>query len=278
MNSCASSWGMREPVGQPVGGEPVDDPVVDHLGLRARAGVRLAAEDLLRGGGVHVLAAAEDLLEHLLARDVGQQPQLDLRVVGGDQPVALLGHEAGADLAAALGADRDVLEVGVVRREAAGGGGDLAEGGAQPAVVADEVGEGVEVGALELGQLAPLLDLADDLVLVADRLEHAGVGGEAGLAAALPRQPQLLEQDLAELLRRADRELLPGERPDLALELRRPRRRSAWRSRARAARRASPPRAPSPPARRPAAARPPRTGGPAPAPRASPAGARPAPA
>ena len=80
-------------------------------------------------------------------------------------------------------------------------------------------GQRVEVGVLELGQLAPALDLGDDLVLVADLGEDAGVGREAGLAAALLGQAELLEQDLAELLRRADRELVPGELVDLALEL-----------------------------------------------------------
>jgi hypothetical protein len=34
----------------------------------------------------------------------------------------------------------------------------------------------VEVGRLELRDFAPLLDRGDDLVLVADRLQHAGVG------------------------------------------------------------------------------------------------------
>ena len=36
---------------------------------------------------MHILAAAEDLLEHVLAGDVGEHPQLDLGVVGGDEQV-----------------------------------------------------------------------------------------------------------------------------------------------------------------------------------------------
>ena len=55
-------------------------------------------------------------------------------------------------------------------------------------------------------------------MLVADGLQHAGVGREAGLAAALARQAELLEEHRAELLGRADDELLVGQRPDLALE------------------------------------------------------------
>ena len=89
----------------------------------------------------------------------------------------------------------------------------------EAAVVRDQLGEGVEIGRLELGHLAPLLDRGHDLVLVADRLQHAGVGGEAGLAAPLARQAELLEQDRRELLRGADRELLAGQLEDLVLEL-----------------------------------------------------------
>ena len=59
--------------------------------------------------------------EGLDVGDVGEQAQLDLRVVDGEQLVALLGHEGAADLAALLGAHRDVLQIGIGRGEPAGG-------------------------------------------------------------------------------------------------------------------------------------------------------------
>ena len=203
MNSSASALRDVKAVGHAVGGEPVDDPVVDHLRLRAHAGVDLVGghvEHAHGGRGVHVLAAAEDLLEHILAGDLGQQPQLDLRVVGADQQVAGLGDEAGADLAPERRPDRDVLQVRVVRREPAGRGRRLVEGRVDPPVGGDQLRQRVEVGLCELGQLAPALDLGDDRVLVADRLQHARVGAVAGLAAPLAREPELAEQDLLELL------------------------------------------------------------------------------
>ena len=170
--------GDVQPVGEPERGEPVDDSEVDHLGLRPEPGVdvlRRDPEHLRRGGRVHVLAAGEDLLEHLLAADVREDSQLHLRVVGRDQPVAVLGHEAGPDLAAQLGPDRDVLEVWVGARQPARGGGRLVEGGVEPAALVHELGQRVHVGALELGQLPPGLDLLHDLVLAADRLKDARV-------------------------------------------------------------------------------------------------------
>ena len=59
-----------------------------------------------------------------------------------------------------------------------------------------QFGQRVEVGLDELRELPEALDLGDDRVLVADRLQHARVGAEAGLAAALAREAELLEQDL----------------------------------------------------------------------------------
>ena len=122
MYSAASSCGIVELLGQAVRAEAVDDAEVDRLRARALARadlLRRELQDLGRGRGVHVLAALEDLLQHVLAGDVGEDPQLDLRVVGRDQRGALLGDEAAADLAPELRADRDVLEVRVGARQAA---------------------------------------------------------------------------------------------------------------------------------------------------------------
>ena len=63
-----------------------------------------------------VLVALERLAQLGLAGDVGEDAQLDLRVVRRDEPVARLGHEGGADLASELGADGDRLQVRVRRR------------------------------------------------------------------------------------------------------------------------------------------------------------------
>ena len=166
-----------------------------------------------------VLALLEDPLQDILVGDVRKDPQLDLRVVGRDQLRAGLGDEAAADLAAELCADRDVLEIRIRARQPAGGRRSLVEGRVESARLGgDQSRERVEVGALQLRQLPPGLDLSDDLVLVADRRQHAGVRREAGLAPALLAQAELVEEDPAELLGRADGELLAGELVDLALE------------------------------------------------------------
>ena len=165
-----------------------------------------------------VLAAQEDLLQRGLVGDVGEHAQLDLRVVGRDQHVPGRGLEAAADLAPELGAHRDVLHVRVRRGEAARRRGGLHERRVDPRLGVDHLRQHVEVRLGELVELAPALDLRHDRVLAADRLQHAGIGGESGLPATLARKAELLEQHRAELLRRADDELLAREVPDLALE------------------------------------------------------------
>jgi hypothetical protein len=70
-----------QPVREPVGGEAVDDPEVDHLGLRAHADGDVGVVDAEHGGGglgVDVLPAPEDVLQHVLAGDMGEHAQLDL--------------------------------------------------------------------------------------------------------------------------------------------------------------------------------------------------------
>ena len=71
--------------------DPVDDPEVDHLrdvALVLRQRRRILAEHLGRRARVDVLAARERLAQPRLARDVREDPQLDLAVVGGEQAMA----------------------------------------------------------------------------------------------------------------------------------------------------------------------------------------------
>ena len=83
-----------------------------------------------------VLAGGERLAELRLAGHVRQDPQLDLRVVGGEEPEAGLGDEGASDLPPQLGADRNG-QVRVRGRQAPRGGDGLVEVGVQPAVLGE---------------------------------------------------------------------------------------------------------------------------------------------
>ena len=169
----------------------------------------------------------EDLLEHRLVGDVGEHPQLDLRVVGADQHVAGVGLEAAADLAA---------------RAACGSGRSGGWGWSRRAGRSARPPAGTSCGcararrpatAARRGRSWPSCRRARasarscGITGCSSRIacEHARVGREAGLAAALARQ------------RRASRtgsrpscwgepitNSSPLQVPDLALERARPRR------------------------------------------------------
>ena len=157
---------------EPERADPVDDAEVHGLGtVSLVAGERLGrlAQDFGRRDPVDVLAAREGILERGLLGEVGQDPELHLRVVGREQGVALAGDKRASDLASERRPDGDVLEVGADRREPAGGRRGLAERRMEaPVGRIDQIRQGLEIRVQELRLLAPLLDDVDDGVQLAD--------------------------------------------------------------------------------------------------------------
>ena len=151
------------------------------------------------------------------------QTQLDLAVVGREQHVARIGDERVADFAPDLGPDRDVLQIGVVRGQAAG----LRTGQRETGVDAARLGvdhrlERVGVSRFQLGQLAPVEHQRRALhALAREPLEFVDVGRIlAALALAAAFQPEPAVEHFAELLRTADGERPAGRLVDALLELR----------------------------------------------------------
>ena len=89
----------------------------------------------------------------------------------------------------------------------------------RPSSGSTRLGQRLHVGVQELGLLAPGLDHRHDRMQVADLCQHPRVGRIAGLALAIGRQPEPLEQHLTELLRRAQRERPAGQLVGALLEL-----------------------------------------------------------
>ena len=90
---------------------------------------------------------------------MGEQAQFDLGIIGRQQNLARIGDERLADLAAFLGAHRDVLQVRVGGREASGlsdrhgkAGMDAARGRVDGRL------QRFGIGRAELGQGAPVDD------------------------------------------------------------------------------------------------------------------------
>ncbi len=164
-------------------------------------------------------AAGERFDQARVVREMREHPQLDLRVVGRQQPAAFVGDERTAHLPTIGCAHGDVLEIRVLARDATGRRVGLLEGGVDAPVVVNERRQCVGVRAAELLDLAVTQQVFDDRVLVGHLLERVGVGRRAGLRLLDRRQAELLEEDLAQLGRGVHVELHPGVGLDLSDEV-----------------------------------------------------------
>ncbi len=140
--------------GEAVRADPVEDPEVDPLGgvaqLRSHR-VLGKAEDPGGRHPVEVLPGAEGLDQRLVLGEVSEDAKLDLRVVRPDQAPTVRGDEGTADPLPHLGADRDVLQIGIGRGEAARRGRGLVEGRMNPAGRrVDRLGKALDVRVQEL--------------------------------------------------------------------------------------------------------------------------------
>ena len=197
-----------EPARKPPARNAVEDREIDRLRLGAGVAIDLA-EQFDRGRGVNVLPLRERLLEFGDIGHMRREPQLDLAIVGGDQHMARRGDEGIADLAADLAADRDILQIGIGRRQPPGLRADEAVAGMDaPGLRIDLLLQRVGIGRLEFGELPPFEDHARDRHAVAfEALELVLVGRPvARLALAPALEAELVEQYLTELLGTADGE------------------------------------------------------------------------
>ena len=152
---------------------------------------------------VQVFSRPERLDEPRVFGEVRHDAHLDLRVVGGEEGLEpLAGEERRPHLAADGGLDGDVLQVRVVRRDAARGGAGLLVGGVHAAVGADGGLQRLDDLA-DLGGVAMLQQQLEERmrVLLLQVGEGLGVGGVPGLVRTGLRHAEFGEQHLLELLR-----------------------------------------------------------------------------
>ncbi len=158
---------------------------------------------------MQVLPRLERLNELVVTRQVRHDPHFNLAVVSGHESLVVLAHgERLADLATHLRADGDVLEVGVRRGQAPGRGHGLLEGRVDSPVVRHGLQQGLH-GLTQLGDVAVLQQVAQERVfcLLKQVLERGRIGCVPGLDLLGLGHVQLVEQDLLELLGRAQVDL-----------------------------------------------------------------------
>ena len=217
--------GDAELLAETEGRDAIDDAEVDALGIAALVFGDLFHRQVVnlgRRGGMDVETAVEGVEHVLVLGQRGDDTELNLRVVGRQQQVVVVsGHEGTAYLAAALGTDGDILQIGIAGREAPRSGDGLVVDRVQTSRGRiNKLRESVEVGTHQLGDGAVLEDERDDGVAVGQFLQHL-LGGAVllgGGARGTVGHLQLLIEHLAQLLGRADIELHPSQVVDLPLD------------------------------------------------------------
>ena len=108
----------------------VEQRVIDDLGSPSQfvfVEPTVRSEDLERGLIVNVLTAAKRLDQGVIVRQMGEDPQLNLRIVRRNQDTAGLCDERASNLSADRGPNRDVLQIGIAGAQAPGGRDRLIE-------------------------------------------------------------------------------------------------------------------------------------------------------
>ncbi len=209
-----------QPAGQAPARNAVEDREIDRLGAAARVAIDLAEQ--FHGRAVmNILALFERVLERGHVGHVRGQTQFDLAIVRRQDDIAGFGDEGMADLPADLGADRDILQIGIGRGQAAGLGAGQRVAGMNPAGVAvNLLLQRVGIGRFELGKLAPFQHQpANGRAFRLELLQHGDVGGVgAALALLSPFEAHFIEQHDAQLLRGSDGEGMAGEFVDFGFK------------------------------------------------------------
>ena len=139
-----------ELLGQAKGAHAVNNAEIDafchppHLGGDEG---RMHSEYLRRRVAVHILACLERLDQRLVPGIMGEDPQIDLRIIGGQQDMAGRGDECLPDPLSFPAAHGNVLQIRIAAAQAAGGGHRLVEGGVDATGGrVDQGGELIDVG------------------------------------------------------------------------------------------------------------------------------------
>ena len=176
--------------GQAEGRDAIDDAEVDGLGAIARLLVHLVerhAEDLAGGEGVDVFVALVSAHQQRVTREVGQKAQFDLGIIGGKQLCAGRGGEGGANLAAQLGADGNVLQIRIDGGEPACRRRRGLERGVHARLGIGQQRQRIDVIRFELGEVAIFEDQAGYFMLLRQIFEHVLRRGDGFALAAAGR-------------------------------------------------------------------------------------------
>ena len=148
---------------------------------------------------------------------MSQQPQLNLRVVGGEKLRAWRSGKGGANFAAKLGACGNILQIWIDRRKPSCRNSSSIEGGVYAGVGVGQKRQRVNISRFQLGQMPEFQHQPRNLVLFRQVFQHILRRGDGLSLATTGRcgQVQIRKQHLAKLLGRVDVEAPPSQLEDL---------------------------------------------------------------
>ena len=149
-----------------------------------------------------VFAMLESCNQSGVARQMSEDPQIDLRIVGRQQHVIGLCHERPPDAAACLAAGWNILQVRIARAQPAGSRDRLMKGGMDPAGRRiDQLTERIRVGRLKFGQHPEFQQPPWQRMGAGQFLERIRIGRVPALALldSFNREFQFGEQNLPQL-------------------------------------------------------------------------------
>ena len=158
----------------------VDDAEVGTLCLCALVSAHLVDGFfvyLRRRGSVDVVSLAERFYHVLVAAQVSHHSQLYLTVVGREEFTARFRYESLSYLLSVLAPHRNILQVGIARRQASRGSHGLVERCVNPPRSwIDKLRQSIHIRAEEFLQPSVFQDVSHNLVLAFQRLQYLLVG------------------------------------------------------------------------------------------------------
>ena len=122
----------------------------------------------------------------MVAGQGGGKAKLELSIVGRDKAFARFGNKAAADALAIVASNRDILQVWIDARKAAGGRDVLSVSGVNTMIIVGEGWKWINVSTEQFPYFAVALDQRDNFVLIAELVELLGACRIGALGLLMP--------------------------------------------------------------------------------------------
>ena len=193
----------------------VNQAEVDHFGhtpLVKRNVFQLNAKNLRGGTRVYVVAISKRVQQPGVLRQMREDTQFNLRVVGRHHDAIRRRDKGGADFSPQLSAHGDILQIWLVRGQASGHGDRLRIVGMHaPRARLDHARQRVGVGRFEFGQATVFKHGFGQRIVLGEFLQHFFVGARRAFTGFFHHgHAEFFKEDFADLFRTVEVKRLSG--------------------------------------------------------------------